>query len=241
MAKFNLKKHATKSDMSESYPKRLSGQNSDRDYTVDSGKKVETIQGMLNPNRKEGINSPSTTIENLAEKSRAGTESTTVENQIGKRESYIPHRQHNDKSRGPIKPNDLLAESYDQKYYSRFASEQEAEDTEFWDRQIGVQLSGEKTTIVGQVPSKGSQLQNHPDRFKKVKIENGHIDPADSDNVLKKNREMIYASSLKDLDSRLFQIYYKAAKGNRELTSGEQKNVDAISLEKTKILTSFLG
>lgn len=238
MAKFNLKKHATKSDMSESYPKRLSGQNSERDYTVDSGKKVETIQGMLNPNRKEGINDPSTTIENLAEKSRSGTESTTIENQIGKRESYIPHRQHNEDSRGPIKPNDLLSESYDQKYYARFASEQDAENTAFWDEQIGVQLSGKKTTIVGQVPSSGSQLQNHPDRFKKVKNENGHIDPADSDNVLKKSKNMTYASVLNDLDGRLFQIYYKAAKANRELTSSEKDNVKSISLEKTKILTS---
>lgn len=238
MAKFNLKKHAGKSDMSHSYPKRLSGQNDDRGYSSDSGKKAESIQGMLGSSRKEGIDDPKTTVENLMDQDRKGSEGVTVESQIGSRESYWPHRQHEGESRGSIKPNDMLSESYDQRYYERFASQEEAADTAFWDKQIGVQLSGEKTTIVGQVPGNGSQLQNHPDRFKKVKDEGGHIDPMDSDSVLKKNKEMTYASALSELDSKLFQIYYKAAKADRELTSEEKNSVKAISEAKADILTA---
>lgn len=238
MAKFNLKKHSSKADMSQPYSKRLSTQNEERKYAIDPSKKSDTIQKMLSSDREDGTNKASSTIENMMTDSRTDIESTISETQIDKRESYIPHRQHKGESRGTIKPNDLLAESYDQKYYERFASKQDAEDTAFWDKQIGVQLSGEKTTIVSQVPAKGSQLQNHPDRFKSIKRESDHVDPADIDQVVKNDREMKSASKLMELDKSIFNIYYKAAKSDRKLTSEEEKAIASISEEKVKILSS---
>jgi hypothetical protein len=240
MAKFNLSKLAQKSGSAEPYPKRLSRQNDDRGYSADSGKKVETIQGMLGGNRKEGIDEPSTVTENLMSKHdrEASSPTTVFDNQADNRDSYIPHRQHDGEPRPHIKPNDLLAESYDQRYYERFANSEEAANTAFWDKEIGVQLSGEKTTIVSQVPDSGSQLQNHPDRFKKVKDENGHVDPSDSDGVLKSDKKMTAtAQALYDIDQKLFKIYFKAAKAERELTTSEQKEVDSLTVAKTNVLS----
>jgi len=237
MAKFNLRKQAKKDEISKSYPKRLSSQNDDRGHTVDSTAKVETIQGKLSENRKDEKNI--TTHENRMDEARSGSPEKVSENQIDNRKSYYPHRQ-NDEPRPHIKPNDLLAESYDQSYYAKFADADDAQSTEFWDKEIGVQLSGEKTTIVSQVPANGSQLQNHPDRFKSTKEREtaDGIDPSHSDSAVKNDEKMVMASSLQKIDEQIFQLFYKASSSNRELTSEENKKIDELTIAKTELLSS---
>lgn len=238
MAKFNLKKQAKKNDLSKSYPKRLSSQNDDRGYTVDSTEKVETIQGKLSENRKDEKNI--TTHENRMSEARSGSPDNISENQIDNSKSYYPHRQH-DEIRSAIKPNDLLSESYDQAYYAKFADQNEARNTEFWDKEIGVQLSGEKTTIVSQVPANGSQLQNHPDRFKSTKEREtaDGIDPENSDSSVKDNEKMVMASSsLQKIDEQIFKLFYKASSSDRELTSEENIRIDELTVAKTELLSS---
>lgn len=237
MAKFNLKKQAKKNDSVEPYPKRLSSQNDDRDHTVDSESKIETIQGKLSENRKD--EKDTATYESRMSEARSGSPDNVSENQIDTSKSYCPHRQH-DNLRPAIKPNDLLAESYDQAYYAKFADKDEAQNTEFWDKEIGVQLSGEKTTIVGQVTGSGSQLQNHPDRFKATKerdIVDG-IDPAESDSAVKDDNKMVMASSLQKLDQQIFQLFYTASSSNRDLTGEENDRINKLTIAKTELLSS---
>lgn len=237
MAKFNLKKQAEKDNLSKSYPKRLSSQNDDRGYAVDSTKKVETIQGKLSETRKDEKNT--TTYENRMSEARLGSPDNISENQIDNSKSYYPHRQNNE-ARPHIKPNDLLAESYDQAYYAKFADADDAQSTEFWDKEIGVQLSGEKTTIVSQVPANGSQLQNHPDRFKSTKEREtaDGIDPSGSDSAVKDDNKMVMTSSLQKIDEQIFQLFYKASSSDRELTSEENSRIDELTVAKTELLSS---
>lgn len=237
MAKFNLNKMKKEADSVAPYPKRLEQQTADHDLS-NEGQKIETIQGMLTDNRKEGGAEPTTAYENLMDADRKDNPTTIAENQLDNSDSYWPHRQH-DELRPHIKPNDLLAESQDQRYYDKFANDEEAANTAFWDQEIGVQLSGEKTTIVGQVPDSGSQLQNHPDRFKATNERDraDGVDPADSDSAVKDDGKMTMASALQDLDGQLFQIYYKAAKAKRDLTKDENEKIAEITEKKTILLS----
>lgn len=234
MIRFNLEKFAEKSSLDEPYPKRLERQTDE--YNRNYGK-PQTIQSALR--KEENSADHSTTTENLLSEDREDvTSGSTIENRIGTRESYVKHRRHDNKQHSAVKPNDLLAEAYDQKRSAKLKSATNVGDTDFWDEFINNQLSGnDKTTIVSQIGAGSSQLQNHPDRFKNM-ARNSMPDPETVDDTLKKNRRQLSstASAVKEVDKELFQIFYKAAKAERDLTSKEQAKVDFLNGQKEKIL-----
>ena len=97
-------------------------------------------------------------------------------------------------------------------------AEKEKRDTAFWDKFVGVQLEGEKTTVDKNIPLSVSQLPNNPDRFKGNKIKN-----------------MVMAS-LKDADAMLFHIYATAAREGRKLTKKEEQQVIDINSGKIRLM-----
>jgi len=90
-------------------------------------------------------------------------------------------------------------------------------NTEFWDKYVGVQLEGTMKNVSNNVPASGSQLQNHPDRFKGENI-----------------NKMVMAS-IKDADAMLFHIYATAASASRDLTKEEEQQIVDINSGKVRL------
>lgn len=96
-------------------------------------------------------------------------------------------------------------------------------NTSFWDKFVGVQLEqdGMPTKINNNIPSKASQIENNPDRFKN-----------------EESRKMV-SSSMKDADAMLFHIFATAKKENRDLNSEEKQQVIDIESAKIEMIHPF--
>jgi hypothetical protein len=241
---FNFSKRNNKMQKiaeSASYPQMLSEQNAERGYTLDDS--TPNINGLLDTLR--GGSEDSKTVEGSLNSSRGNMPSDITEKQLDKRESYVVHRTDKNDS-VKIKPMDALAEAYDQKYRKAFADAEEGGDTSFWDKFVGEQLLGEKTKVHRNVPSSGSQLQNHPDRFTSLKGQPSS--PIATDNFSSFTKEdkvkpMVMAQAeerLKSADAMLFHIYYMASKQDRSLTAKEHKAIESISAVKRAILAQAI-
>lgn len=169
--------------------------------------------------------------------------------------SLFPHRQFKDgEDNYQVAPIDALAHANDRKFRDAFSKANKGADTEFWDKYIGVQLDGPVTKVPANVPSKGSQLPNSPERF--GKLNNLPLDPkaqtnrknfspgldikpmhgfAGNEKALK-----MAMSSLKDADGLLFGIYFKAAQEKRDLTRDERELVDGINKDKALVMAQIV-
>jgi hypothetical protein len=124
-----------------------------------------------------------------------------------------------------VSPINAKTEEFTQKHEEDFkkAQKNSKNDTEFWDKYVGVQLEekGRPIKVDNNVPSSGSQLQNNPDRFKGEDI-----------------TKMVMAS-LKDADAMLFHIYAKASKEGRELSEDENQQINDICSGKIRLAQSL--
>ena len=138
--------------------------------------------------------------------------------------------------------NNIVSQAFDQEKLEAFkeAEGQDQRDTSFWDKYVGVQLDGEKTTIVNNVQK--SQLQNVPERFKgleKTQPISGEL--SKNDNMLKKDNNIydMVTASLKKADSDLFHIYASSFRKNKKLNNSDIKNIKNINNYKLKILAQL--
>ena len=115
------------------------------------------------------------------------------------------------------------SQKYDTKKEKAYkkAEDKDKNNTSFWDKYVGQQIEGEKTTVHKNVPPKGSQLPNNPERFKG------------------KNIKKQIMASLKDADAMLFHIYAQAAKDNRNITENEAQQIIDINSGKMRIMSGM--
>jgi len=130
-----------------------------------------------------------------------------------------------------VMPINLATEAYDQKKNKdiKNAEENEKKDTEFWDKYIGTQMIGEKTTISKNVEK--DQLQNNPDRFKNLSSGN----PVEK--AIDANVDKMVTASLTEADATLFHIYAQAEKEDRELNDKEKQIVLNVNNYKSHLLS----
>jgi hypothetical protein len=126
-----------------------------------------------------------------------------------------------DKTEG-VTPINAKSEELNQKKLKDYkkAEKDSKNDTKFWDKYVGVQLEGKKTTVDNNIPANASQLQNNPERFKG------------------KNIDKMVMAAIKDADAMLFHIYASAAKANRGLNEIEKQQIIDINAGKMRILST---
>lgn len=105
-------------------------------------------------------------------------------------------------------------DNQNQEEYKKAENEQKA-DTEFWDKYVGVQLEGPKTTVIKNIPDRASQLPSK-----------------------KKDAEEI-KNFMKDADAMIFHIYATANSNNRELTHNEKQQIIDINASKTRFMNDI--
>lgn len=129
-----------------------------------------------------------------------------------------------EKSEG-VMPINVRTEEYNQKKLDDYkkAENTSKKDTEFWDKYVGVQLEGKKTTVDNNIPASASQLGNHPNRFKGKDI------------------DKLVMASIKDADAMLFHIYSMVSKENRDLNIEEKQQVIDINAGKTRLLAQMVA
>jgi len=216
---FNFKKNKLKKKAGKGYRNynlMLSDKTKETDISVDSDKNInssipkkeldniKTLEGQISENRKE-------------------KESNVVTEKQMDESEKVYNKKRSDDWDTPIMPINLESESYDQEKREAFKKEQtKDDDTDFWDKYIGVQLLGEKRKVDDNIPDSNSQLQNSPHRFKE-----------------KEPVKMVMAS-LKDADALLFHIYASASKENRELNNKEVQMINDINNVKSKLLAQMV-
>lgn len=211
---FNLKKTAKKTQ--EVGEKMLEPQREELHTKMPTG----TMNTLLEPNRKDG-DGLKTIEDQLGAVHTKPDGNKTTEAQIDDQDPGpdMPKRTGNDKF--DQLPINLLEEKAHQDKIKAFAKEQVIDsETEFWDDYL---TSDEAKPI-------RSQLQNHADRFDKLK-----------DGDIMKNRgvrEMVMAS-VQDADGMLYHIYRTAAEQHRELTKDEQMLVDGITFDKKNLVAQL--
>jgi len=126
----------------------------------------------------------------------------------------------------------LLSEAYDQRKLRAFNDvNKEKRDTSFWDKYVGQQLDGEKTTIVSN--RQNSQLENNPKRFDGISTK-GNIVENVKKFVTKQDFDKMVSASVKDADSMLFHIYANSFSESRELTNKEKQIIKDINAGKLR-------
>lgn len=219
---FNLKRSMTKTASEESPQSREGALNA---YNKEWGNTTDTASphpnGQLDAVRGEGSGQPDQTTEqqlNKPRKEALDNQGVTTEAQIDKRKGWFPHRSAEDHfDHATMTPINASGLANDERFHKAYMDAVEVKGKRLVDKDPGSQLSNEKTTISRQVPTSGSQLNNTPDRFKDLN------------------------DSLKEADSALFGVYYKAASENREVNETEKKIIAQISDHKKTILSQFGG
>lgn len=183
---------------------------------------IPNYNGLLSESR--GSSEPDQTIEALMNKTRkeaSDADGRTTEGQMDKRESYQVHRdsEHNDKS--PMPPINALSGTYDAKFQEAYGKKSKSVARKYLDKNPGSQMDGPVTKVPANMPESGSQINNNPSRF------------LDS-----KNSEA--SDALIVADRSLFEIYYKAASENRDLTLSEKK-IESKIIDDKKIILANLG
>lgn len=233
--KKNLEKKAqaiSAEDTPEVFNKRLESYNKDLDLSVES---PENISGMMSDHRKEGQGED---LDRVTENQmtsykkpgggsvQSGVEDSILEKRLDKRDSNYPHRQDNIDD-ATMKPIDALAEAQDTTRREALQKKNEkGKNRPLLDKDPGSQmLDGPHHNIPARVPDSGSQLPNHSSRFTNILSSS------------EKGKEVL--ASLRDADSILFHMYYKAAQDGRELSEAEKKVEDQISEDKKNIIAQF--
>lgn len=214
-------------------------------------KDIKTMNGLLESDRRSLGESPKSYEGLISDARKASVSEKITEGALQDADSSLyPHRQFKDKEDYyDVSPVNAMSHAYDRKYRDAFSKANKGSSTSFWDEFIGAQLDGETTKIVGNVPEKGSQLQNNPKRFSSFDGLPISEDPiVNRDNFgkkvkikpMNKNEKPIeISSSLKSADKLLFGIYLKASLENRELNSSEKDIVAAINKDKVNMLMTL--
>jgi len=213
MSKFNLSKKAAKNDL-KNYNTMLEEQTKEKRLTAEVPSKNVNLSMPI----KDKDNT--ITIEGQIDR-KDGKDPAVVEKELetGKK---VYNDKRDDSWNTSVMPINQASEEYDQeKTKALKAAENEKRDTAFWDKYVGVQMEGDKTTVSKNVPEIGSQLQNNPARFKGKKI------------------DKMVSASLKDADAMLFHIYATSAQEGRNLTKIEEQQIVDINSGKVRILTAL--
>lgn len=217
---YNHKKRLQKNAEASPQNREQALQEYNKDWSNSLPKSIPNYNGLLNDTRGEGASNPDQTIEALMDKPRkeaSEADGRTTEGQLDKRDSYQVHRdaEHYDKS--PMPPINALSGASDARFHQDYAKASKGGDARFLDRDPGSQMDGTKTKVVKNVPDSGSQIQNSPSRFSS-------------------GEDKAVFATLLDSDRILFDIYYKAASENREMTEQEKQIEAKISADKIAVL-----
>ncbi|KKL81887.1 hypothetical protein LCGC14_1990290 [marine sediment metagenome] len=212
MLKFNLNKKAAKKDL-KNYSTMLEEQTKDQKLSAEVPSK--------NINLSMPVKDKDNTITIEGQIERESEEKPVVTEKAMETGKKIYNDKRDDAWDTSVIPINQVSEKYDQEQAKALkAAENEKKDTSFWDKYVGVQLEGEKTTISKNIPDSASQLQNNPARFKGEKI-----------------NKMISAS-LQDADAMLFHIYATSTQEGRKLTKKEEQQIVDINSGKYRILNA---
>jgi hypothetical protein len=248
---FNLKKSQKINDSVT--PQTTAVPASSQKYNLSlEGKDIKNFNTLLETDHRPLGDSPKTQ-EGLLSEARAKHKSNEkiTEGAIQDSTSELfPHRQFkNGEDNVDVAPINAISEAHDRKWRDAFSKANKGADTEFWDKFVGEQLDGEVTKIGKNLPQRGSQLANNPDRF-------GNLDglPHNEDHstneknagkemdikpLNRKEKPLEITSSLRSADKVLFGIYLKANSENRELNAEEKEIVAAINNDKVQMLMTL--
>lgn len=215
---FNLKKHAQATQ-----EQRLQEQ---RDhYNTETKLPTSPTDQQLKDLHKNDNQDTPPAYEGLLDEARTKEEyNKTIEGQMDDHEvsADLPKRTGEDKhDQLPINLLGAIRDKERDKAYEK-ATVKDA-DTERWDKLLGVDEP---------LKAAPSQLANHPDRFSKL---------TDEDVLKNKNVKELVMASLRDADAMLYFIHHKAASEGRRLSDKEQKLVDGITTDKTKLAAMILS
>jgi len=239
MTKFNLSKIAKKVGY-RNYNTMLT------DQTDDMGLLAEVPSKNINLNMPVKNKDNTVLFEKQLEANRKDEKEPIVTERSLDTSKKVYNEKRQDKWNTNVMPINLATEVYDQEKAKAIieAEDKQKKDTIFWDKYVGVQMEGPKTTVDRNIPK--SQLQNSPDRFKnlgKGESTNKTVD-TEYNEIDKKYDEMVTAS-LRDADAMLFHIYATATNEDRDLNEKEKQLVSNINNGKVKIISSaaqvFLG
>lgn len=223
---FNFNKYAqTQGDTSLSYQKKLEKKRGDEGQKEPS--EGTTERQLAAQSHKDKDNTVPFNAQ-LA-KERSGTVEAVTDAQLDGEKLYNDKR--DDRTHGqPSLAQNLVHEAFhkDKVDAYREAQRDQERDTSFWDKNVGEQMIGPKTTIVKN--KQESQLANHPDRFESL-----------SHDLKTEPKSLVYAeeiaSALKQADAMQFQIFATAAKMGRSLTDDEQQKISDINSGKARLIT----
>lgn len=221
---FNLKK-ASKFDTSLPLPKQLDDKRKEfNQVEPDEG----TTERQLESNvRKDKDNT--VPFNKQLESVRTGTSEVIAEGQLNDAKKLYNDRRDDSLHTKKVTAVNLVSEAYHQEKLKAFREAQDGSerDTSFWDKEVGVQMQGEKTKIVSN--KQKSQLQNHPDRFKGIK----------PDLSTSKDFDDMVTASLRQADKMQFAIFANASSSGRKLTKSEIQQIADINSGKARIIASY--
>lgn len=206
------------SNDADNYQTRLNEQNKKYDLHNDGSKNSDKMLEDVRDN-KEIIDTTEVQMDAVRE---ADSDAPIVESAL----KDSPHRD-NSLDGTTVKPLDVLNAAQEQERVAAFKKARKEQDTAFWDKYMGVDKVGDEKKQISRMGP--SQLHNNPDRFSKLST-----DPAEISKT--KVKDMVTAS-MKDADTILLTVFYKAASENRELNAEEQAIVNGVTSDKIRLLT----
>jgi len=242
---FNLRNNK-KVAQNKPYPTRLIDDQKELGESI--GSKTDSYQGKLEDTRGEGQGENLDIVMEgqlasgaMGSHTNDASQVETIEAQMdAAKDGYIPHRDpHVDDH--IMKPMDALAEAHHQKHRKAYLEMEDSSETEFWDSKLGVQQHNDYPKKTTADPASASQLANHPDRFKSLASQPTEVDvDENAANADKKDKvKKLQAASVKDIDQALFEIFYKAASEERELTDDEAGDIVEMSNVKASMLSEI--
>jgi hypothetical protein len=225
MAKYNLSKIAKVDDGLQPYSSRLQDQSKKM--------KIETKDDdAKNLNLKLKTKDKDNTIpyEKQLEASRTNKDGYMILEKAMDKSEWAANKRDMQNKKMTVSPINVLSEEFDQKKVEAIkkAEGKLKNDNSFWDKYVGEQLLGPKTTV-DTTNTSNSQLQNQPDRFSFNK-------ETDVTKVVNTTISKMAMQTLKDADALLLQIYTTAALESRDVTKNEQNFINRINKEKEYVL-----
>lgn len=202
---FNFRKKMAQNMISE---KSLEEQRENIESCTEDQKVVEKNMNLSIPIKNKDNTIP---FNVQMESARTGEEEAILESKSSSKEVSFGE-QKDKKTEIGQKMKDM--DNQNQEEYKKAENEQKA-DTEFWDKYVGVQLEGPKTTVIKNIPDRASQLPSK-----------------------KKDAEEI-KNFMKDADAMIFHIYATANSNNRELTHNEKQQIIDINASKTRFMNDI--
>lgn len=221
---FNLKK-AAKFDTSLPLPKQLDDKRKEFNQVEPS---EGTTERQLEANvRKDKDNC--IPFNKQLESARTGTSEVIAEGQLNDAPKLYNNRRDDNTHAKKVTAVNLVSEAYHQEKLKAFREAQKGNerDTSFWDKEVGIQMQGEKTKIVSN--NQKSQLQNHPDRF------NG-LTP---DLSTSKKFDDLVTAALDQADRMQFTIFANAASTGRKLSKVELQQIADINSGKARAIIAY--